>query len=76
MLRPLSFGLTTLAEEISKQPRIDCVVWLFLASLIQIYNKKLIMQAEQEITKKNVQSEEKWNTRKKYKEKPDAKCNG
>jgi hypothetical protein len=31
-----SFGLMSLAEEISRQPRIDSVMWLITASLMQI----------------------------------------
>ena len=39
------FGLILLAEEISKQPCIDAVMWLLLFTLLQIYNEK--EQAEQ-----------------------------
>ena len=35
-----SYGLTALAEDISKQPSIDCVAWLLKASLMQIYTEK------------------------------------
>ena len=35
-----SFRVMALAEEISRQPSIDCVVWLLVASLMQIYNEK------------------------------------
>ena len=40
-----SFGLIVFAEEISRQPSVDCVVWLLVASLMQIFNVK--EQAEQ-----------------------------
>ena len=39
------FGLIPLAEEISKQPSIDSVMWLLELILIKIYNDK--DQAEQ-----------------------------
>ena len=35
-----SFGLISLAEEISKQPSIDSVVWLLVVTLMKIYNEK------------------------------------
>ena len=35
-----SFELTALAEEISRQPSINCVAWLLVATLIQIYSEK------------------------------------
>ena len=34
------FGLMPLAEEISRYPNIDCDRWLWVATLIQIYNEK------------------------------------
>ena len=37
-LRP-SFGLIPFAEENSKQP-VDCVLWLLMSMLMQIYNGK------------------------------------
>ena len=40
-----SFGLIPLAEEISKQPHIDSVMWLLVIILRKIYNEK--EQAEQ-----------------------------
>lgn len=35
-----SFTLRTLTEEISKQPNIDHIAWLLVASLSQIYNER------------------------------------
>ena len=35
-----SFGLILLAEEISKQPSIDSVMWFLVVTLMKIYNKK------------------------------------
>ena len=34
------FGLVALAEEISRQPGIDCVVWFSMITLLQIYNEE------------------------------------
>ena len=34
-----SYGLA-LAEEISRKPGIDCIVWLLVAMIIQIYNER------------------------------------
>lgn len=33
-------ALMALAEEISRQPRIDSIAWLFMAILMPIYNEK------------------------------------
>jgi hypothetical protein len=35
-----SFKLMALAEEISRQPSIYCVLWLLVTSLMEIYNEK------------------------------------
>lgn len=35
-----SCGLSVLAEEITRQPNIDCLVWLLMTTLIEIYNEK------------------------------------
>ena len=35
-----NFGLIPLAEEISKQPSIDSVLWLLIVTLVKIYNEK------------------------------------
>ena len=35
-----SFGLTVLAEEISKQPSLDSLVWILVVTLMKIYNEK------------------------------------
>lgn len=35
-----SYGQIPLSEDISKQPSIDCVMWLLMPSLMQIYNEK------------------------------------
>ena len=35
-----SFGLKSLAEEISIQLSIDCVPWSLVSKLVQIYNEK------------------------------------
>ena len=35
-----SFGLMSLAEEISRQSSINCVMWLPVKTLVQIYNEK------------------------------------
>ena len=35
-----NFALMSLAEEIVRHPTIDCVVWLLVATLMQIYNEK------------------------------------
>ena len=40
-----SFEIMELAEEISRQPSIDSVMWLLVVTLMQIYNDK--EQAEQ-----------------------------
>ena len=53
------FGLTAFAGEISKQPSVDCVLWLLMAVPIEIYNKN--EQAKQGKLQ-NVQLEEKWGT--------------
>ena len=34
------FGLSTLAEKISKQLNVDCVLWLLLGMIIPIYSEK------------------------------------
>ena len=39
-----SYGLTALAEDISKQPSIACVAWLLKASLMQIYTEKRLKE--------------------------------
>ena len=59
-----SVGLMTLAEDILKQPSIDCVIRLLVSTLTQIYNKN--EQAKQGKIQ-NVQLEEKMSVR---------KCNG
>ena len=41
-----NFGLTMLAEEISRQPGIDYVMWFFVISLTQIYNERNKMDKE------------------------------
>ena len=51
-----NFGLIPLAEEISKQPSIDSVVWLLVLALMKIYNEK---EQVQKVKIQNVQSEEK-----------------
>ena len=35
-----NYELTALAEEISRQPSDDCIGWLLVAILMQIYNEK------------------------------------
>jgi hypothetical protein len=45
-----------LAEETSRQPSIDFVIWLLVATVIQIYNVK-VQVGQGEI--QNMQSEEK-----------------
>ena len=35
-----SYKLKALAEDISKQPCVDCVMWLIRASFMQTYNEK------------------------------------
>ena len=40
-----SYRLAALTEDISEQPSIDCVMWLIMASLMQMCNEK--EQAEQ-----------------------------
>ena len=35
-----SFGLIPLAEEISKQPSIDFVMWILMVTLMKIYSEK------------------------------------
>ena len=54
-------GLTVLLEEISRQPSIDCVLWLLVVSLTQIYHGK--EQVGQRETQRG-QLEEQKNTRK------------
>lgn len=68
------FGLIMLSEDISKQSSVDCVMWLLVASLIQIYNEQ--EQIKQGKTQ-NVQLEENRGTRKykHIKDRPDAKQN-
>ena len=61
-----SFGLIPLAEEISKQPSIDSVVWLLVVTLMKIYNEK--EQAEQGKLQ-NVKFEEKRNPSKWHRDK-------
>ena len=56
-----SYGQIALAEDISKQTSTDCVMWLLVASLMQICNQK--EQAEQGKIQ-NIQLEEKRSTRK------------
>ena len=53
-------GLIPLAEEISKHPSIDSVIWLLLFMLVKIYNET--EQAEQGKIP-NVKFEEKKSTR-------------
>ena len=55
------FELIPLAEEISKEPSIDIVVWVLVLTLIKVYNEK--EQAEQRKLQ-NVQFEEKRDIRK------------
>ena len=45
-----------LAEGISRQPSINCVTWVLIATRVQIYNEKNL--AEQEKNIYNVQFEE------------------
>jgi len=68
-----SFGLTL--AEISRQPSIECIAWLLVAILMQIYNEK--EQVEQEKKIQNVQLEESSVGRecRQIKEKPDVKWN-
>ena len=54
-----SFGLIPLAEEISKQPSIDSVMWLLVLTLIEIYKEK--EQAEQGKIFEEKRSTRKWN---------------
>lgn len=56
-----SFKFIPWAEEISKQPSIDSVVWLLVLTLMKIYNEK--NQAEQGILQ-NVKFKEERNTKK------------
>ena len=56
-----SFGLISLAEEISKQPSIDTALWILVLSLMKTYSEK--EQAEQGKLQK-VKLEEKKSTRK------------
>jgi hypothetical protein len=35
-----NFKLVSLAEEISRQPRIDCITWLLVGTLLQISVEK------------------------------------
>lgn len=35
-----SFGLIPLAEEISKQASVNCLMWLLVGKIMQIYNEK------------------------------------
>ena len=55
-----SFEIMELAEEISRQPSIDSVMWLLVVTLMQIYNDK--EQAEQGKIQ-NVQIEKKRSNR-------------
>lgn len=66
------FGLIVLSKEISKQSSVDCVMWLLVASLKQIYNEQ--EQVKQGKTQ-NVELEEKRGTRKckQIKDRSDAK---
>ena len=41
-----SYGLTALAEDISKQHSIDCISWLLVAMFRQMYNKKEEVEQE------------------------------
>jgi hypothetical protein len=54
-----SFGLISLAEEISRQPCIDCGRWLLVITFMQIYN---LQAGQREI--QTVQFVEERNTRK------------
>lgn len=55
------FGLMSLAE-ISRKPSVDCVMWLSVITVIQIYNKNKQTGGKQET--QNVQFEEKKSLRK------------
>lgn len=44
-----SFGLTSMTEEILRQPSIDCVLWLLMVILTQTYKKK------EQVGKKEIQ---------------------
>ena len=55
------FELMALAEETSRQPSIDVVMWLLVATVIQISNVKLLV-GQGKI--QNVQSEKKSSTMK------------
>ena len=56
-----SFGLIEFAEEILKQPRVDCVVWFINDHTMQTYNEK---KKAEKGKLQNVQLEEKGGTRK------------
>ena len=47
------FGLIPLAEEISKHPSIDSVIWLLIFMLIKIYNEKEQAEEKRNIRKRN-----------------------
>ena len=55
------FGLIPSAKEISKQPSVDSVMWLFVVTLMKIYNEK--EQTEQSKLQ-NVRFEEKRSSKK------------
>lgn len=56
-----SYELTILAEEVSRQPNIDYIDWLLVATLVQIYNEK---EEREQVKIQNVQVEEKRGIRK------------
>lgn len=54
-------GLLAVTEEISRHPRLYCIMWLLVITLMQICNK---MKRAEQGKVQNVQFEEKWSTKK------------
>lgn len=57
----MSFRRMALAEGISRQPSINCVGWLLMATLMQVYNEKNLAEQGKKI--QHVQFEEKRSTK-------------
>ena len=70
-----SYGLTALTDDITKQPSIDCVVRLLVASLTQIYSEKDKLNKEKYKTESSMRKCKGIRKCKQIKENPDAKWN-